>query len=410
MLGRLSIAHSIQISTSPFNPISTSLSILFVVGAILFLIYRARKYPLLSFCYLFFFLNHAIESSILPLELIFEHRNYIPSMLFFVPIAVGFFQLIERYALKRTMKTIIAACMIFILIGFGHTTIMRNFTWKTWESLWKDAAKKAPDHSRVHHNLGMYYQSHGLKEEAISEFKRALTSSVIHRNNEVIVSLFQLGKLYYDLGDLEKAEFYLQKAISIRHNFSHALITLASIYDKSGKTDLANQYLAKAFKSDPFNPAINLNMGLHHLKNRRPDEAISHFIVSLNKRDLRGKALLYLGIAYQQKGWLGRAAITFKESISIDGKNITPHLHLAEIYHRTGHNKMRQREAAIVINLMLQNEALFYQTMDLISQKGNLGHVYLSTDLIFVLMNEAGNRKVEQFTAWREYIEKINGK
>lgn len=407
MPDRLSIAHSIQISTSPFNPISTTFSIVFVIGSILFLIFRARKYPLLSYCYLFFFLNHIIESSILPLELIFEHRNYIPSMMFFVPIAIGFSVLLERYAQKRTMKTIVALFIIFILIGLGHTTFMRNLTWQSWRSLWMDAAKKAPDQFRVHHNLGIYYKDHGLTKKAITEFETALNSPVIHRNNEPIVGLFQLGQLYYDLGDFEKAEFYLQKALNMKSNFSYALITLASIYDKQGNFKLADQHLVKALKADPFNPVINLNFGLNLLKKGRPNEAVSHFLISVNEKALRAKALMYLAIAYRQKGWHGKAAITFRKSLSLDEKNIVPHLHLAEIYHKTGHEKSRKQEVENIINLMLQNEALFYQTVDLISQKGHLGNVYLSSDLILTLINEASARKLENLQAWRTYIEKM---
>ena len=402
---RLSIAHSIRISTSLINPISTFFSILFIVVAVAYLIYRARKYPLFSFCYLFFFLNHIIESSILPLELIFEHRNYIPSMMFFIPIAIGFSKLLERYALKKAMKTIIAVFIILLLIGFGHTTFMRNYTWQTWKSLWMDAAQKAPDHFRVHHNLGIYYQEGGLNEEAISEFEKAISSSGIHTNSERIFSLYQLGQLYYDLGDLEKAEFYLKKAISIKQNFHHALITLAAIYDKRGETDIGYQYLLKAYKIDPLNPAINFNMALHHLKNRRPDEAIPHLMVSLTENNLRAKAFLYLGIAFRQKGWHGRAAVSFRKSLSLDGKNLIPHLHLAEIYDKTGHAKMRQQEVTTIINLMLRNEVLFYQTIDLISQKGKLGNVYLSSDLILTLMRAACNRKVETLTAWTDYLD-----
>jgi Tfp pilus assembly protein PilF len=406
MLGRRSIDHSIQISTSPFNPVSTSLSILLILGIVIYLIVKARKYPLFSFCYLYFFLNHLIESSILPLELIMEHRNYIPSMMFFVPIAIGFCNLLERYARNRTRKTIIVAFIVFLMIGFGHTTFIRNLTWKSWKSLWMDAAKKAPDNFRVHHNLAMYHLDHGFNEKAISEFNKALRSPGIHRNDEKVVGLYQLGKLYYDLEDIVKAEFYLQKALRIKHNFSQALVTLASLYDKRGKTEFANQYLARALKSDPFNPAVNFNMGMHHLINARPDEAITHLTVSLNERDLRAKAFLYLGIAYRQKGWHGKAAITFQKSLSLDKKNILPHLHLAEIYHKTGHNLMRQQAVATIVNLMLRNETLFYQTIDLISQKGNLGNVYLSSELILNLMNEASKRKSESLTAWRAYIEK----
>ena len=407
MPGRLSIAHSIQVSTSLFHPISTFLSILFIIGSVVYLIYKARKFPLFSFCYLFFLLNHLIESSIVPLELIYEHRNYIPSMMFFVPIAIGFCHLLDRYATKKMMKTTIVAFIIFILIGFGNTTYIRNFTWKTRKSLWMDAAEKASNQSRVHHNLGLYYQDHGDDLEAISEFEKALRSLVFHRKNEVIITYYQLGRLYEDLGDTEKAEFYYQKAIALKPNFSHALLNLSSIYDKKGKTELADQYLSKAFKSDPFNPTVNLNMGLYYLKNGQPDQAISNLVVSLNETALRGRAYLYLGIAYKQKGWLGKAATTFQKSISIGGNNITPHLQLADIYHKTGHNNRRTREIAHIINLMLRDEALFYQTIDLISRRGHTANVSLSPDLVLALLNEAYKQKSEHLNEWKEYIERI---
>lgn len=406
MLDRLSIAHSFQISTSLFHPISTFLAILFIAVSIAFLIYKAREFPLFSFCYLFFFINHFIESSIFPLELIYEHRNYIPSMLFFVPISIGLCNLLERYALKRMMKTIITAFIIFVMIGFAYTTFMRNFMWKSGKSLWMDAAEKAPDQMRVHHNLGLYYQDHGEVIKAVHEFEKALRSPVIHRKDEVIITYYQIGRLYDDLEDFENAELFYRKAIEIKPNFSQALLGLAAIFDHEGRSDLADRYLSKAYKADPFNPAINFNMGLRKLKDRRPDEAIPHFVVSQNNKDLRGRAFLYLGIAYKQKGWLERAAITFQKSILVDGKNITPHLHLAEIYHQTGHNRMRKREVTYIVNLMLQNEALFYQTVDLISQKGNSATVSLSIDLVQALMTEVRNRNFEGLNEWTEYIEK----
>ena len=407
MPGRLSIAHSVQVSTSLFHPISTFLSILFIIGSVVFLIYKARKFPLFSFCYLFFLLNHLIESSIVPLELIYEHRNYIPSMMFFVPIAIGFCHLLDRYATKKVMKTTIVAFIIFILIGFGHTTYIRNFTWKTRKSLWMDAEEKAPNQSRVHHNLGLFYQDHGDDLEAISEFEKALRSPVFHRKNEVIITYYQLGRLFKDLGDLDRAEFYYQKAIDLRPNFSQALLNLSSIHNKKGKTELADQYLLKAFKTDPFNPTINLNMGLHYLKNRQPDKAVSNLVVALNDKELRGRAFLYLGIAYKQKGWLGKAAISFQKSISVDGNNITPHLHLAEIYHKTGHYHMRNREVENIVNLMLQDEGLFYQTIDLISQRGHSANVDLSSNLILPLLNEACKQKSEVLNKWGQYIDRI---
>jgi hypothetical protein len=77
-------------------------------------IYKLRKWPILSFAVLFFFLNHAIESSIIPLELIFEHRNYLPGMFLFWPVAVGLERLIGVYRSKN-------AIVYYGLVGFVPT-------------------------------------------------------------------------------------------------------------------------------------------------------------------------------------------------------------------------------------------------------------------------------------------------
>lgn len=66
------------VSMSIWQPWTTSLSILghvllFAIG------WRLRKtHPLVAFGIAWFYLGHATESTIIPLELVFEHRNYLP--------------------------------------------------------------------------------------------------------------------------------------------------------------------------------------------------------------------------------------------------------------------------------------------------------------------------------------------
>lgn len=402
--GRLSLAHSIQISTSLFHPIWTFFSILLVVGVIAYLIYRAKRHPLFSFCFLFFFLNHLIESSIFPLELIYEHRNYVPSMMFFVPIGVGFCKLLERYATEKPMKYIVSGFIVSLLIGLGHSTFVRNFSWKDEKSLWADAVEKAPDQFRVHHNLGKYYQDHGYIEEAIREYEKALKSPIVHRNDEIMIAYFNLGTLHEELGDDERAKYFYGKALKIRSDFSQPLGKLAALYDKEGETDLADQYLLKAMKANPGDPQTNLNMGLYYLKKNIPERAIVHFMVLLKERKLRKKALLYLGIAYKQLGFPGRAAGYLRKAVLLGPRNVTPRLHLVEIFSKTGHKTMGQQEARTIVNMMLQDEALFYQTMDLILKKGHLGNIGLSADLILPIIFEACNGKSGRLQEWKDFI------
>jgi hypothetical protein len=148
MPDRLSIAHGLGISTSMVNPVSTLASLLLIAGIVGSLIVVAKKYPLISFSFLFFLVNHLLESTVLPLELVYEHRNYIPSMLFFVPFAMGFTHLLERFRPKRGMRLALCLFGSFTLMGFAHATYERNLVWKSPETLWVDT-QKAPLESRV---------------------------------------------------------------------------------------------------------------------------------------------------------------------------------------------------------------------------------------------------------------------
>lgn len=60
------------------QPISTLPALFFVAGAITLAYTLRRKRPFLAFSLLWFFAGHLLESSVFPLELYFEHRNYLP--------------------------------------------------------------------------------------------------------------------------------------------------------------------------------------------------------------------------------------------------------------------------------------------------------------------------------------------
>lgn len=80
-LGEFGLFHDdISISTSLFSPWTTLLA---VVGLIL-LVWAAwwarKRAPLVSFGIAWFLIGHALESTLLPLEIAHEHRNYLPAL------------------------------------------------------------------------------------------------------------------------------------------------------------------------------------------------------------------------------------------------------------------------------------------------------------------------------------------
>ena len=70
----------IPISTGLFQPLTTLLSLIAWVVLLALSFVLRRRYPLLLLYVLFFLVGHSMESTILPLEMVYEHRNYLPSM------------------------------------------------------------------------------------------------------------------------------------------------------------------------------------------------------------------------------------------------------------------------------------------------------------------------------------------
>jgi len=70
----------IGLSSGLLQPLATLVALMAWV-LVLFLAFVARRrFPLLIFALLFFLVGHVMESSVLALEMVYEHRNYLPSI------------------------------------------------------------------------------------------------------------------------------------------------------------------------------------------------------------------------------------------------------------------------------------------------------------------------------------------
>ena len=214
--GRLSIDHDFALSTSLLHPWTTLPAIVLAVAMVVGALFQARKRPLLSFAILFFFLNHLVESSIIPLELVFEHRNYLPSMFIFVPVAEGTAWLLDRYRGKQPiLYRSLIGLVICLMIRFGWGTYVRNKVWQTEVSLWTDANHKAPMLHRPLHNLAMArYDKSGQLEKALELYQKAAQLKM-HRRSHRARLYGNIANIYYRTGDYDAAEVYFKKAVDI---------------------------------------------------------------------------------------------------------------------------------------------------------------------------------------------------
>ncbi|UGB38985.1 tetratricopeptide repeat protein [Frateuria soli] len=78
----------VKASTSLLHPWTTLPSLLAIAALIAFAWKGRNRWPAVAAAVLFFFVGQSIESSTIALELFFEHRNYLPALLMFWPLAL----------------------------------------------------------------------------------------------------------------------------------------------------------------------------------------------------------------------------------------------------------------------------------------------------------------------------------
>lgn len=146
--GALSFYHDdFSVSTGWLNPVSTLLSWL-GIGLMLVLAWVVRrKAPLISIGVLWYFLGHSMESTIIPLELVFEHRNYLPSVGVFLALAsVG---TLGADKIRQSVQRGIVALTLLLLAGYSAMTVHRAYVWGDSARLTHALAAKNPNSSRA---------------------------------------------------------------------------------------------------------------------------------------------------------------------------------------------------------------------------------------------------------------------
>jgi len=129
-----------QASTGLLSPWTTLPALIGLLLALPAALRLRQTRPLLSFAVLFFLAGHTLESTFIPLELYFEHRNYLP--------AAGLF-LAAGLALARAAEGTGASARAARIAGAAVPALLAAFTWLRAD-LWGDPATQALVWARMH--------------------------------------------------------------------------------------------------------------------------------------------------------------------------------------------------------------------------------------------------------------------
>ena len=269
--------YDYPVSTSFFQ-LKTFLSFSLLAGILAGSVLLFKKYRLISFGILWFFLTMSVESSIIPISqnVIFEHRTYLSGFGFFLAFTGAFFYFFKEKYLN------IAIIIILTIAAISTTlTYQRNKIWKDEYTLWTDCVKKSPRKARVHTNLGNAYTSLGKYQQAIEAQNEAIKLSPAYED-----AYYNRGIAYGKLGQYQQTINDYTEAIRLKPDYVEAYYNRGIVYGK----DLHQYQLA----INDFDQAINLNP--NHIK-------------AYNNR----------GLSYDNLGQYQLAIDAFNKAISLKG-------------------------------------------------------------------------------------------
>jgi len=271
-------------SSGLFSPPSTAISATFHIAVIsASIIYRQKK-PLLAMAALTFYTGHILESTVLNLELYFEHRNYMPACFLFLPLVAYIWQ-----KMSGRKFAAIGACMTLLLGGFTYYSAT---VWSTMPSIIEASARKAPTSPRAQAQYAMMLFNAGHQDEAVRVLERAIAARPEDNPFLIVNRIIALC----NMNSLSEIEYQKEAAVLSGSRYDARLLRAYNEFLKAvaeercptiGVRSIESLFvdmLKLTQNSDPKTIAyanIKLLIGYVYVYSERPGDALASFEESL---------------------------------------------------------------------------------------------------------------------------------
>jgi len=228
----------------------------------------------------------------------YEHWLYLPMIGFWFISAYYLAKLLNYQGstfLKIQGRTLVLIILVVYLSFFGWQSIKRNMLWGKPVEFFEDILRYEPQSARVNNNLGNLYFDQGDKEKALEYYRRSAEAEDVFPQPH-----FNIGGILQSKGDVFGAIQEYEKAIGVDPSFHYSYQNLVVIYANNGNLIKATEYveiLKRLRSNDPrvyYNAALiylaqndrisaleNLNQGLEVIGN---DPEVGQLIEDLMKR------------------------------------------------------------------------------------------------------------------------------
>ncbi len=207
-----------------------------------------------------------------------------------------------------------------------------------YEALLSKAGEQ--DRLLLHKNLGYLYTETGRWKDAVDAYLKA--AELDQKDPNVY---YNLSYLYEKLNDQERADFYLENAVTIKPDDSEGKLKLARNFFERGEDEKARAYLLQIVKKDSDNlEALALLARLFERTGNKSElKSVYRRMLSLRKDD---QTILYnLGALEYETGDLEKSLSYFHQYIALQPNDAVARALLFDIYKQQKNEAMALQEA-----------------------------------------------------------------
>ncbi len=390
--GRLQLDYDWPLSRSLVDPPSTLVAIAAMAALVAVAWRTRRRWPLLAFAVLWFLGNLAVESSVLPIDLVFEHRVYFPA---FGPILAACAAL-EVAAGAVAWRTWAAAAPAVALLAVA--TDVRNRQWRDPAGLQRAAFAPGAETTRALLTIGADQERRGDLAGAEATFRRALEKDpretkamddlavVARRRGELAAAEgwyrralgvqpalvephYGLAEVFVEAGRLDDARAELDLLLRLAPGHVDGWIMSGDLAFRAGDAALARERFTRAIELDPANVTALKDRAIAGLSEGRVEDGLRDLRAALARSPADAEALRLLGDALSRVGRGGEAEAAYRDAIRRVPAQRGLRFDLASLLAAEG--RLEDAERELLGEVALAPHAGAYN---------NLGNVYLERD------------------------------
>ncbi len=226
---RFAIVHEFPFSVSMLNPITTLWAMLTAVGVFLagVRLTFSRELRVVGFLLLWLPVTLVIESSFLPLRMVFEHRMYLPSVGLAGLLSLALVTLFRMESTK--IRYSVATVLVLGLFSLGWSTAKRSQVWRDDLTLWTDVVKKYPESAEGNNNIGWIHWKQGDLVQAIPFYEAA-----VRNNPNYPESVLNLARSYAGVNRIPEAMYMFERARVLIPDYPDLHFSLGMTYIQVG--------------------------------------------------------------------------------------------------------------------------------------------------------------------------------